>query len=88
MRGLNPYPTAWTILNGESCKIFVVSKADENNKNAQIGTVATDGKTYLKVKASNGWLAIENLQRQGKKRMAIEEFLRGNEIDLQQNLLA
>jgi methionyl-tRNA formyltransferase len=88
VRGLNPYPTAWTTLNGESCKIFVVSKADTGNADSPVGAVATDGKTYLKVKSSDGWLAIENLQRQGKKRLAIEEFLRGNEIDPQQNLLA
>lgn len=82
IRGLSPYPAAWTemIPNGEEkkigLKIFATEKIKENHNN-EIGSLHTNGKTYLKVAVSGGFLSIKVLQQAGKKRMKVEDFLRG-----------
>ena len=83
VRGLNPYPTAWIMINNQICKIFEVEAlVDNNNVNKIVdGSIETDNKTYLKVKTEDGWVSIKSLQMQGKKRMPIEDFLRGNKIE-------
>lgn len=85
VRGLNPYPAAWTTINQQTCKIFEVEVIDDGTKRAT-GTISSDNKSFLKVKTTDGWLAIRSLQMQGKKRLAIEDFLRGNEIQTNQSL--
>ena len=77
VRGLSPYPTAWTILNGKSCKVFK-TRITDTKLNA--GEIKTDNKTYLYLGTNDNALAIEDLQIQGKKRMDIRSFLRGNKI--------
>lgn len=79
VRGLSPYPAAWTLLNGKSCKVFKTNLVD-TDANAAVGQLFTDHKTFLHVGTAKGWLAIEELQTEGKKRMSIAEFLRGNKI--------
>ena len=81
IRGLSPYPAAWTMLqhpNGKTSevKIYEATKEFINDLNP-IGTLVSDGKTYLKAKASDGYINIKILQLSGKKRMAVNEFLRG-----------
>jgi methionyl-tRNA formyltransferase len=81
VRGLSPYPAAWTLLNGRNYKIFTVSpidNKDSDGKNA--GEFMSDNKNYLYVKTKDGWLSIEELQPEGKKRMSIQDFFRGNKI--------
>ena len=75
IRGLSPYPTAWTKLGNLTLKIFWAEK--ENSANVPPATVVTDNKTYLKIACSNGLLSLKDIQLEGKKRMGIEEFLRG-----------
>lgn len=81
VRGLSPYPTAWTNLvhtktsQEISTKIFFALHTD--GKTGQPGTIKTDGKTFLKVACRDGWLQITDLQIAGKKRMKADEFLRG-----------
>lgn len=79
IRGLNPYPGAWTTLSGKTYKIFKGSVSDRTSER-EVGTVETDNKNYLCVKTSDGWLSIDELQPEGKKRMSIQEFFRGNKI--------
>jgi methionyl-tRNA formyltransferase len=84
VRGLSPYPTAWTELkcsNAEnlSLKIFETKEEIAAHKNPT-GTILTDNKSYLKVATTDGFLHILSLQTPGKKRMNIDEFLRGNKI--------
>lgn len=79
VRGLSPYPAAWTTLNGLSCKVFKTKVAESGN-DAQPGDYRSDGKSYLHFKTGDGWLAIEELQIEGKKRMAIGDFLRGYKL--------
>jgi len=79
IRGLSPYPAAWTILN---TKVFKVYKAEpvNFNSNANVGSLETDNKNYLYVKASDGWVSIMKLQPEGKKPMTVQEFFRGNKL--------
>lgn len=75
IRGLAPYPTAFTQLDEKKIKIFKSTK--EYGTTKDIGKHFTDGKTYLKFSASNGFINIKELQLEGKKKMLIEDFLRG-----------
>ncbi|UYQ93986.1 methionyl-tRNA formyltransferase [Chitinophaga horti] len=76
IRGLSPYPTAWSVLNGKTLKIFKATK-ELAAHNAQPGEVFTDHKTYLKFAADGGYISLEEIQLEGKKRMNVQEFLRG-----------
>jgi len=82
IRGLSPYPTAWSLLvhseTGEEIpfKIYFAEKAGVEEK-ASGGTIETDGKKRLLVACGNGWLNITDIQLAGKKRMKTDEFLRG-----------
>ncbi len=76
IRGLSPYPTAFTFLNDKTLKVF---KAELEDKEPGIvaGGFLTDGKTYLKFAAKDGFIKLLDIQYEGKKRMPIEDFLRG-----------
>jgi len=76
VRGLSPYPTAFTHLNEKTLKIF---KAEMEIAAPEItpGGFLTDGKTFLKFAAKDGFLKLTDIQYEGKKRMTVEEFLRG-----------
>ena len=78
VRGLNPYPTAWTTLvrDGKATDVKVFATAVANSATAVAGTIRTDGKA-LYVKAGDKWLEIKELQLAGKKRMSADAFLRG-----------
>lgn len=80
VRGLNPYPTAWCMLAGKSYKIHQVSVVEKYNKGTEPGTIDTDNKNYLYVKSGDGWISIDELQAEGKRKMNIQEFFRGNKI--------
>ena len=79
VRGLSPYPTAWTLLNGKNYKIYKISLV-EFKKEGQPRELATDNKSYLYIRTIDGWISVDELQPEGKKRMSIQEFLRGNKI--------
>jgi methionyl-tRNA formyltransferase len=79
IRGLSPYPAAWTVLNGKTLKVFHVAISEEESASA-IDEFLSDNKSFLRVKAKDGMLDILQLQLEGKKRMNTEEFLRGNQI--------
>jgi methionyl-tRNA formyltransferase len=81
VRGLNPYPTAWTTLAGKNFKIFKVTIAPDTKKDKTPGDFITDGKKYLYIRTKDGWVSVEELQPEGKKRMAIEDFFRGNKLE-------
>jgi methionyl-tRNA formyltransferase len=79
IRGLNPYPAAWTVLGGKTFKIFAASIANESS-NKKPGEFTTDNKNYLHVVTAEGSVAITELQPEGKKRMSIQDFFRGNKL--------
>lgn len=82
VRGLSPYPAAWTELvqpDGQKLqmKVFETGKMPGAADGCAPGTLRTDGKTYLRVAAADGWVDIRALQLPGKRRLATDEWLRG-----------
>lgn len=79
IRGLNPFPSAWFV---HAEKIYKVFKAtpEISETNATVGTITSDNKTYAKVACADGWLSLIEIQAEGKKRMIIQDFLKGNKI--------
>lgn len=82
IRGLSPYPAAWTMLDGKIMKIFETEKVDLR-ASPEAGKLHFDENDLrLLVSCSDGWLEITHLQLQGKKRMKTADFLRGYKDDL------
>lgn len=91
IRGLSPYPAAWTMLgfaNHEAVgvKIFDAcaepdTQATTTNSEGVAGRVISDGRTYIKIGCADGYISIKELQMAGKKRMKTDEFLRGVALD-------
>ena len=82
MRGLSPYPTAWTKLGDKTFKIFKVAALENTAYEGTPGTVYTDNKTFVHVKTQDGAVAIVDLQMEGKKRMPLADLLRGYTFNL------
>ena len=89
IRGLSPYPAAWSEFEDakgkkQSVKIFSTSMVERVFTASELmpkpGEMLTDGKTYLHVMCQNGLLSINELQMAGKKRLPIADFLRGFEM--------
>ncbi|MBB5639188.1 methionyl-tRNA formyltransferase [Pedobacter cryoconitis] len=76
IRGLSPYPTAFSVLNDKTIKIFKAAY-EETTPSVSPGTFVTDGKTFLKFAAQDGFISLLDVQYEGKKRMLVDEFLRG-----------
>ena len=76
IRGLSPFPGAFTLLDAKICKIFH-SRMALNSQPGKTGNMETDGKTWLRYSASDGYIYVEELQLEGKKKMGIADFLRG-----------
>lgn len=84
IRGLSPYPTAWTELvtdsSRQTLKIFsAVRKGGVSD--LPNGSILTDNITYLDIVVDDGFISLQNIQLSGKKRMGIEEFLRGRKVE-------
>jgi methionyl-tRNA formyltransferase len=79
IRGLSPYPGAFTTLNSKTLKVFKSGK--ETTAHTLLpGNYETDNKTFLKFAAQDGFVYLEEIQLEGKKRMAVADFLRGNKL--------
>jgi methionyl-tRNA formyltransferase len=76
IRGLSPYPTAFTYLDEKKLKIFS-SEKEKTNESNEPGKILTDHKTFLKFCATDGYISLKKIQLEGKKRMNIQDFLRG-----------
>lgn len=76
IRGLSPYPGAFTIMNEKMLKIYKAKKEVMLPAHTD-GEYETDGKTFLKFACTNGYLHVLEIQLEGKKKMGVEEFLRG-----------
>jgi methionyl-tRNA formyltransferase len=82
IRGLSPYPAAWTFLDQKVLKIFETEPVLELLSDLEVFDFEnikflTDHKKQLLIKSSDGYLAVKLLQLEGKKRLTTEEFLRG-----------
>lgn len=78
IRGMQPWPNAYTTLNGKNLKIF---KAEITEGSGKPGEIFIFDKTSLKVATGSNFLNIKELQIEGSKRMEIEDFLRGRNFE-------
>ena len=79
IRGLSPYPAAFTELNGKKLKIFS-AKVSHDSSRIKPGEISTDNKHYFRIATNDGFIEIIELQLEGKKRMKTEDFLRGYRV--------
>ena len=80
IRGLSPFPGALTKLDDKIFKIFAAQKEICNHAHLA-GATVTDHKTYLKFACADGYIPVLDLQLEGKKRMQVQDFLRGYKIN-------
>ncbi|MEP7109512.1 MAG: methionyl-tRNA formyltransferase [Ferruginibacter sp.] len=76
VRGLSPYPAAFTYLEDKKIKVYKVYKVYKVPSVNQ-GEFETDKKSFLQFACTDGYISIKELQLEGKKKMTIEDFLRG-----------
>lgn len=76
IRGLSPYPAAFTELGDKLLKVYR-SKKEKIIPTSKPGHWETDAKTYLKFACADGYIQLTDVQLEGKKRMPVEEFLKG-----------
>lgn len=81
VRGLNPWPSAYSHLHGKTLKIWSADVLDKQYE-AQPGQVAEVTKDAVIIQTGKGALAVKELQLEGKKRMAAGDFLRGYQVEI------
>jgi len=85
IRGMSPYPTAWTelIVDGKEPQMVKIyaSKIINNIQQKPAGTIITDNKTYLYIACADGCISITEIQFPGKRAMKIDEVLRGYKFE-------
>jgi len=79
IRGLSPYPAAFTVVYDKKIKIFVCEKIHEAHTH-ESGRILSDNKTFIHIACKAGLIDIKELQAEGKTRMKTEDYLRGNKI--------
>ena len=85
VRGLSPYPAAWTTLEEPGGKRTVLkvyrTHPEQQTHSLPVGTLETDGRKWLRVAAKDGYLYLEELQLAGKKKMPVADFLHGAHVE-------
>ena len=77
VRGMYPFPGAHAVFQGKNCKLMAVEFHPEIIPDLGVGVWDTDQKTFLRVGCNDGYISILEWQMEGKKRLKIDEFLRG-----------
>jgi len=89
VRGLSPYPAAYTMVKLKDGDEFLMKvyrvKAEAGEHSDPAGSFLSDGKTYLKVGAADGFVHLLEVQLQGKRRLPVADFLRGFKIEKVKN---
>ncbi len=83
IRGLSPYPAAWSefeLAGGKKIAVKIFESELVHESNLKPGEVESDGKNYLKIGAASGCISIKRLQLSGKKQMSVADFLRGFDV--------
>lgn len=84
VRGLSPYPAAWTLHNGKLLKIYRTRLSESGQlRSAAPGTIVAVSPQSLEVQTGSGVISVVELQQEGRRRMGIEEFLRGYELRIE-----
>ena len=76
IRGMSPYPTAWTTLDDKQFNI-IRCRMEKSNIELEPKTVLSDRKSNMKIASKNGYILLDFIQLQGKRRMEIQDFLNG-----------
>ena len=79
IRGLSPYPAAWTMLDGKKIKVLKSTYSFHHHK-VPVGTMISNNQDYLGVTCNDGLLFMEEIQPEGKRRMFIKDFLNGTKL--------
>lgn len=79
IRGLSPFPGAFTKINGKIVKIFQ-SRKEYQQPTEAMGSIVSDGKNFIKFACSNAYIQVLELQLEGKKKMLTTDFLKGNSL--------
>lgn len=78
IRGLSPYPTAYTMIErGDEKTQLKIFTAEKVSMTGTPGQILSDGKTYLAIATADGAVSVKDIQLSGKKRMVVQDFLRG-----------
>lgn len=83
VRGMNPFPAAWTVLDGKNYKVLRVKMVQHSNPDLPTRFTSegipyqTDQKTFWRIQVRDGWIDLIEIQQEGKRKMQIDEFLRG-----------
>ena len=80
VRGMSPYPTAWTYLEEGKLKVFKVKPVLASHS-YKPGAIMTDERNYIRFATNDGYVEVLDLQLQGRKRMEIKSFLNGYDFD-------
>ena len=80
VRGLNPWPSAFTFLNGKTLKVWK-SYVCEKHTDVECGTIVQADKTGIYVACGENVLVLTEVQLEGKKRMEADAFLRGYKVE-------
>ena len=81
IRGLNPWPSAYTVWNGKTLKLWAAQTLPDRGANAVPGTILSADKDCMEIQTGDGILAVTEVQLEGKRRMSVAEFLRGNAVN-------
>jgi len=76
IRGLSPFPAAWTTIDGTEMKVFLSKKEIANHQHT-VGQLVTDNKTFLKFATNDGFIHALEVKISGKRKMAVKDFLNG-----------
>lgn len=76
VRGLSPFPAAWTMLDGQELKVLRTEKEVTAHEHTP-GQLFSDGRSFLKYSTLDGYVKVLELQLQGRKRMGVKDFLNG-----------
>ncbi len=79
VRALNPWPSAYTFINGKMMKLWMVEAIDNESINSPFEVIAVE-KDYFSISCVNGYVKVYELQLQNKKRMPASEFLKGYKL--------
>ncbi len=80
VRGLSPYPSAWFKANNLTFKLFKARIAENKNNHQPAGTIEST-KNQMFIKMKTGWIEVLEIQAEGKKRLPIDAFLRGFDVN-------
>jgi len=76
IRGLSPFPTAWTTIDEVEVKVFLSEKEIINHQHTE-GQLVTDGKSFLKFATKDGFIHVLEIKMAGKRKMGVKDFLNG-----------